>query len=718
MKSESALKNLVIAGLFIVPFLVIPVTSTFFFPFITGKNFLFRIIVEIIFAAWAVLALKDPAYRPRRSPLLFIYAAFMIILTLADFGGAHPYRSFWSNAERMEGLVAHLHFFAYFVMLASMFKTEKLWRAWINTSIGVSVYESLYALVQLAGLRPINQGGVRVDGTFGNAIYFAVYLLFHIYFCAIMAARTGTTRAMRFAYGAIALVEIGILYNTATRGAILGFLGSLVVISVVLLFRMGGRVRQLAAAALIAVVFLTTGFYFARNTNFVQSSPVLRRFTNITSETTVLSRRYIYPLSFQGFKENPVLGWGQENYNIVFNKYYDPHLYAQEQWFDRSHNVFLDWLIAAGSLGLISYLGLFGAAIYLLMRADHMPVIERVLFLGLLSAYFAQNLTVFDNLTSYLFFFAVLAHIHFHGTWHIPDQQRESHLVGTTYGPQLVALAVLLPVLYVVNIKPMVASARLIEAIQITSPTTIGQNLEKFKQAIGANTFVTPESREQLVQIAMQVARAGDVPQQDKLAMLEYAREQALRQVDMYPDDARYRLFAGGFFSRVGLNDEGLAQLNEAVKLSPKKQTLMFELANAYINKKEYVKANEILKTAYELEPAFEEARKLYALGLFYEGKIKEAEALLKPLGLTLTVNDDRFIQAFLEKKRYDLVVAVWRQRVAAEPGNARNHLALATSLWADKKYSEARTSLKKASELDPSISEVTYLEIFQKELK
>jgi O-antigen ligase len=61
---------------------------------------------------------------------------------------------------------------------------------------------------------------------------------------------------------------------------------------------------------------------------------------------------------YQGFKEKPVFGWGQENFNYVFNKYYNPAMFDQEQWFDRAHNEFLDWLIAGGLPAFFLYISL------------------------------------------------------------------------------------------------------------------------------------------------------------------------------------------------------------------------------------------------------------------------------------------------------------------------------------------------------------------------
>ena len=62
------LKVIVFGGLFIIPFLTLHVADSYFFPYITGKNFDFRIIVDLVFVAWVVLALADAKYRPRFSP--------------------------------------------------------------------------------------------------------------------------------------------------------------------------------------------------------------------------------------------------------------------------------------------------------------------------------------------------------------------------------------------------------------------------------------------------------------------------------------------------------------------------------------------------------------------------------------------------------------------------------------------------------------------------
>ena len=217
----------------------------------------------------------------------------------------------------------------------------------------------IYALLQLAGKLAIHQGNSRLDATLGNATYLAVYMLFHIFIAAMFALRETTGKTMRYVYGAVALLDLFILYHTATRGAILGFLGGAFITSALLIFwNRENRLIRNAAIGIIAVVILSVGSVLVfRNSDFMKNNPVLSRFTSISlTETTTKSRFLIWNMSWQGVKEHPILGWGQENYIVLFNKYYDPKMYQQEPWFDRSHNVFFDWLVSGGILALLAYL--------------------------------------------------------------------------------------------------------------------------------------------------------------------------------------------------------------------------------------------------------------------------------------------------------------------------------------------------------------------------
>ena len=141
------------------------------------------------------------------------------------------------------------------------------------------------------------------------------------------------------------------------------------------------------------MIIVIAGFWSLKTTDFINKNAVLGRFARISlTETTTESRLTIWKMSWQGFKEKPVFGWGQENFNLVFNKYYEPILYKQEPWFDRAHNVFFDRLTTNGIFGLLSYIGLLGVALYYLWakrRKTGLSVEDSAIFGSMFIAYFS-----------------------------------------------------------------------------------------------------------------------------------------------------------------------------------------------------------------------------------------------------------------------------------------------------------------------------------------
>ena len=125
MDFKQVLKGIIWTGICIIPFLALYISTGMFFPYITGKNFAFRIIVEIILAAWMILALWDKKYISQRSWISVAVFVFTLIIGVATIMSENPYKSFWSNFERMDGYITILHMFAYFTVLGSMLRTEK-----------------------------------------------------------------------------------------------------------------------------------------------------------------------------------------------------------------------------------------------------------------------------------------------------------------------------------------------------------------------------------------------------------------------------------------------------------------------------------------------------------------------------------------------------------------------------------------------------------------
>ncbi len=69
MKYTDYLRWVLLIGLSAVPFVAFIVAGgsfipSLFFPFITGKNFVFRILIELLLLAYVILAIKEPKVPP------------------------------------------------------------------------------------------------------------------------------------------------------------------------------------------------------------------------------------------------------------------------------------------------------------------------------------------------------------------------------------------------------------------------------------------------------------------------------------------------------------------------------------------------------------------------------------------------------------------------------------------------------------------------------
>ncbi len=642
---ETALRGVIMTGIFVIPFVALLVVQTYFFPFITGKNFAFRFLAEIIFFSWLLLVLFHKEYRPKKTWILVSYVSFVGVLILSTIFSLDPFKSFWSNFERMEGLVTHLHLFGYFLVLISVLKSEKTWTRLFNTSIGVSVLVSLYALGQLFGWVRLFQSSNRLESTLGNSAYLAAYLLFHIFLITYLLAR-GTVKNiyLKIVYGVILIFEVGILLLTETRGAMIGLLAGVGIIAFLNVVWGTPKAKKYAAIFLSVLVVLGGVFFISRDSSFVQDQRVLRRLSQISlADQGVQARFTIWNMGLKGAVERPVLGWGLENFSIVFNKYYEASLYDQEPWFDRAHNVFLDWLTSAGILGLLAYLALFASSVYYLLfnKIQRVSFFARSVLVGLLGAYFVQNIFVFDNITSYILFFTFLAYVHHlyqDSVWEKMkeklDSLKEIFKKGNTQALKWIAVPLIILLFvgtfYTTVIEPGGVARDLIVVLSSEGQSQdLEENLEHFVEIFERDTFGNREGREQFLRLSVAVSQIPEIEESLRVSYLDTASNQAVLHIQKHQFDTRMRLFLGSFFNIFSRHDLALVYLEEAQALSPNKQQIYAERAVAHLGMGDQQTALKVLAEAYELEKENRDIVLPYAQLLLRTGDASRAQEIL-----------------------------------------------------------------------------------------
>lgn len=710
MKSSNTfLKNAVVFLLFVIPIFPLIVANSFFFPFITGKAFVFRIIVELAFALWLILLYKDRQYAPKWNSLTILVTTFTLVALIADLLGVNPIRSIWSNNERMEGWMIIVHLWAYFILLTSMFKDKKWWSRYFNMTIAVAVIISLYGIAQLAGWAQIHQSASRLDASLGNSAYMAIYMLIHAFLAAYLAALAWQNKKIDWVciYSALAALFTFILFETQTRGSQLGIIGGAALACFLYaVFARGTNIRRarLINGGIVAlVIILGISFYFARNVSWIRNNDITGRLASISlsdGETTA-RLNYIWPSAIKGAFSSPktaIIGWGQEDFNYLFNEYYSPHLWGQEQWFDRAHNVFLDWLVNGGLLAFLLYISLYFLSLWYIWKSS-LTTAEKSILTGLLAGYAVHNIFVFDNLASYYLFFLFLAFVFSlreskSFAW-LENLKKDDEVANYVILPFAVILFVV--VLYFINIRPIEANTDLIAALEDCSgQQQVPPSVQLWQKVFDVNAYVAnQEAREQLLSCAENVISSQSISNDTKSAFFTLVNTQIQKQITATPNDARIYTLAGGFYNDIGQWSQAQQLLIKAHQLSPGKQAIDFALGLNYLNTASTTTGVALFKQAYESDTTYPDAAVNYASALIATGDEKDAAPLLAQNNAWQT--DNRIINAYVAEKNYTKVISIYKTLVAQNPSNVQYRVSLAASYYAEKDIYDAKATINQA---------------------
>lgn len=680
-------RGVALGALFLIPFIPLYVANGLFFPFITGKAFLFRVLVEVLFFSWVVLAIADPKYRPKFSWPLVWFGALTLWMAIANSFGVNPLKAFWSNYERMDGWVTLVHAFLLFVCAGSLLVSKELMHRWWKFFLAGAAMVVAYAFFQLFGWATINQGGVRVDSTFGNAAYLAAYMLFVIPVALWQASLS--KRVWKHAFVALAALSVVVLYFTATRGALVGFVAAIVAGLVLYVFVGSGRGRKIAGVVLILMAALIGGFIAVRDSAFMQSDPTLARLSSISFKDLAV-RSEIWSMAVRGFEDRPVLGWGQEGFNQVFNTYYEPALYEQEPWFDRAHNLYLDWLVAGGIPALAFFLLFLGTVTWIIFRRGETPL-ERALLTAALVAYAVQGLVVFDNLFTYVAIALLAAFAHTRNARVIPILESVSAphqaVVGSVVVP--VVAAGMLFTLYIVNVPAYAAAHDVVVAMAQKTPA---QALAVFERALSHDSFATQEIREQLSAAAVRAA-STNAPVADREKFLVRAVEELSKEIERVPRDARLYVMLAQPYRAAGSTDEAVAALHMAQALSPKKQLLLLEEGIVLLTAGRPLEARDVWVKAYELDTSFDSVRVYAAAGEIAAGNTARGKEMLKEKFGTDIVDSEVLSYAYYSAKQFGDLVSLWEMRVEKNPNDVEKRFGLATAYALAGRVYDARTA-------------------------
>jgi O-antigen ligase len=622
---ERVVKGLIFATFF-VPLVVVP--SSFIFPFIVPKILLFRSITTLILALYAVLVYINPReYRPKATFLSWAVLAFLVSFALSTFFGTDPYHSFWDNHERMLGLFTILHYVAYFYVCSQVFKTWTEWR------IALQVFLIAGSLVMFVAFRQVidpnyllNGGSARVIGTLGNAIYVGGYGLF-LFSIAVLLILKEKNIWWRLGNAALAMLAVAGIFFSGTRGTMLGLLFGmgLAVPSYIYAMRGNVKVRNSLIGLVVFGLVVSGALLLNRDSKFVRDVPALDRIlhTSVT-ELTGGARIVAWGAGIDGWKERPLLGWGPNNFFYAFNDHYNPRSLEfgyGETWFDNAHNIIVNTLAVQGIVGLVTYLAIFVAALFMLIKGyfgkrvdPHVAIIVSAYLL----AHLVENVTVFENPTSYLYFVFILAFANsiakseFVG---VPAPQQKVVINRNAgFGVVAVSLALASLFIFILNIQPARANMKTLEALQYISndPAEAAPVVE---EALHFSSPHIDDIRSDISRSIAGVLTNQNLDATKKAQLFTIAEDALLSNVDLHPLDIRNQLSLSQLYQTEAIqknNVEDMVKaefyLKQSLELSPRRQQIIYNLAIVEMQLGKNAEAEQMFKGAIKDDPKIAES--------------------------------------------------------------------------------------------------------------
>jgi len=609
MNQEKILKRIIQWGASIILLAPLLVNSNFLFPYIHMKNLSFRLIVSalIVLLVWYVF--KTGSLRGKKNYVLYALGVLWFIHLVATIFGINPYNSIWGNYERMDGLL-HLGLLVlYFWILINVFTKKEDWVWILRVSILGAVLVSLYGLLQTFGVENsliLKASSIRISATIGNPAFLASYLMFNLFFVGLLIHWDRIIQ-WRVLYALVGLLFILMIYHTGTRGPVIGLVASIFVMGGYYSLRASRKGRIAVVGVFLCIILFGGLLYSQRDSQWIKSYHAFDRIAHISlKDSTTKDRLLTWKTSWEAYTDRPILGYGPENYRYGFNKYYNPNL--EEQWFDRAHDVIFDYLNSAGMLGLLAYLATLGAAVYYLWKQRKKDFIASVLMLGLLVAYFIQNLFVFDTLNTFLPLMVTLALSRYLGQqnedeeneWHLSDSTRA---FGTIVAGSLLIIVIIFD--YVAFIKPARANVTTIEAYKNTAVAP-EKALDTFIEALEYNTFGNREIALQLNSFAMNVVRDDKQIRDLKDRAFQEADKWMTALLDYSPEDIQVRMLLAGLYQQYAGLDSTYIQksidlLEPHISDSPERLELYYTIAQGYLQLGQVDKAIELLQKTYDI---------------------------------------------------------------------------------------------------------------------
>ena len=603
------------------------------YPYLVPKTLFFYAIVFVTMSAFMILVAYGQTFFWARLKKweAWIPALLLGLAYAASFFGTDFYRSFWSVFVRGDGLLMLTCAVASFYLIL-IYADKKFFEWFLRAVAVIASFVAIYGIGEW-----ILQGG-RIGGLLGNAAFFAGYL--GIAFFATLAAAQTLPRVWKRVAQVGAGLQIIAIILTATRGTILALALAGVATLIYFALYKKGNFRFWSALSL-TVLILCGGLFFAFRTELSKSSfaPVARVASISVADPDVASRLFIWKNMVGEIEKTPWLGVGAEHIDELFNRFYDP-TQISEQWFDRSHNAFIDYAAQYGIGGLILYLAIIIAFFTTSWREARRG--ERYIagIIALLAGTYAvQNFFVFDTVSSFWLLLALLAAF-LARSQTVPSEKLDLP-AWTRYASWPVAL-ILLILIVPFSVYPALAAYDLSHAY-LYQLTDVSKEVSYLSHGIALGTYGDLEYGYESYDIYAN-NQATALTGQARVDAYQTALSILADDFNRYPYDARTALYLAHVLAlappEVTVDNNLLSSaLERAIRLSPKRSQPWYILVNISLNEANgypigsperaagYAAARDLLTRYIALVPNLSEPHFVLAQLLFASGDTANANS-------------------------------------------------------------------------------------------
>jgi len=587
-------------AILLTPLLVVPGIAN---PFVTTRTVVFRVLVELglVGLVW-LLASRDTRSDLRREPFLWAFVAFVLVAALSAALSPAPYRSLFGDIERVWGVWGWFHFLLFYLLLRT-FLDAAAWRRLLGLSVLVSVCSAAYMALQLVGgpveLPVFGAGRDRLYGTMGNPAYMAAFA-FVALGLALFLAFEADDRWARRAYAAAAVVQLPVLALAGTISSGIAVVGG-VVVGLTLALRSWRSRGVLIAGTVVAAVLFVLSLRSVPD-GWVDAVPLLRRLaaTDFSSSNIVL-RLMAWGAAWEGFLDRPLLGWGMDNFKLVWDAHFPPEYYtvrAGLTLWDRAHSAYMEVLSTLGVPGILAFLamgGLLLRSVLAAFRAKRLGRAQAIVLASVITGYALYLVAWFEDYSSLMLFLVLCAFVTHRAAGGPILAFGERRSRRTTAWAMTAGVAVLVAAsTYLHGVVRLRAAAALHRAEE---PRAVELALEDFRRALHPALPDRTRAIAELTGFLNDLAEEGldavradpyrrrvlDAAIASSLVRIEHELERDPRSSMLHLQHGNLLVLATRFYGTRAAYDEAVDAFRRAVALSPGRIRHRHLLASTYL---------------------------------------------------------------------------------------------------------------------------------------